>query len=58
MSPTHDEVPLMQCNTCGSEVPPDQIKERDPLYEVKILLIGIVIGGFARMLFTWFQVSM
>ena len=50
-----NEVPLMQCDKCGSEVPPDQIKEDDPWYELKIFGIGIIVGGFLHQLFMWLQ---
>jgi len=50
-----NEVPLSQCDKCGSEVPPDQIEQGDPWYELKILLIGVILGGFLRQLFTWLQ---
>jgi hypothetical protein len=52
-----NEVPLMQCNTCGSEVPPDQISKGDPLYEIKIFVLGLICGGLLRMLFTWLQIG-
>lgn len=50
-----NEVPLAQCDKCGSEVPPDQITEGDPFYEVKIFVVGLICGGFLRLLFTWLQ---
>jgi hypothetical protein len=33
----------------------DNPKEHDPLYELKIFGIGIIVGGFLRQLFVWLQ---
>jgi hypothetical protein len=53
----YGEVALSQCDKCGSEVPPDQITEDDPWREIKILLIGVILGGFIRQLAVWLQIG-
>lgn len=49
------EAPLTQCDKCGRIVPADQIKKNNPLYEIKIFVVGVIVGGFLRLLFEWIQ---
>jgi hypothetical protein len=48
---------MSQCPTCGSVVPPDQIETDAPLYEAKIFIFGLILGGFLSQLSIWFQVN-
>ena len=56
-----NEVPLSQCPLCGEETNPDEVDagiDRQFRTEMKILLVGVILGGFLRQLFTWIQLWM
>ena len=56
-----NEVPLSQCPLCGEETDPDAVDsgiDKQFKTEMKILLVGVILGGFLRQLFMWIQLGM
>ena len=52
------EVPLSQCDKCGSEVPPDHIdwdKQYNHIDCFKVFVFGIIVGGFASSFIMWLR---
>ncbi len=39
------------------EITLDQVAKNGPLYEVKLLFIGMIVGGFLHQLFIWLQIG-
>ena len=53
-----NEVPLSQCDKCGSEVPPEDI-DWDMLYTAgdcfRVFLLGLALGGVFSAVVLWFR---
>ena len=55
-----EEAPLSQCPLCGEYTDADEVDDgidKQIKKEIKILIVGIILGGFLRQLFIWLQIG-